>query len=464
MIMDKLAFLLPEITLIVLSLGLLTNSMVTYNGKRMVNKTMLIAGAILSVLFILKTQDGLYLNATFENNPTTKIIKFLLISGSLFSLLLISNAKTDQLKKYFDEYCFLLVLSLVGGMCVISSREFFSLILSVELLSIPLYIISGMGPHPSKSIEAATKLFLFGTLSTVCLIFSAVLFYSFSGSTYFIDINWASTDYLITLASIFLVITISFKCALYPFHFWVADTYESAPINMLPFLSTIPKIAIIGFLLFFFENLTLDLGNKVIIVVLFVSLVSIIFGSILTIRQDNLLRLLAYSGIPHVGIMLIGIMVPNNISSDFLVLYFTFYIFANVGLYVCLNSLPKANENYGLDKLNSLYKNSPLLAISISCFLLSLAGAPLLGGFWGKFNIALISYKVYGLFLPSLILISALISFYYYLRIIKAIFGDKRPSQSENINFSIVNKIIIVICVFITVLLGVHPNILAVLI
>ena len=78
----------------------------------------------------------------------------------------------------------------------------------------------------------------------------------------------------------------------------------------------------------------------------------------------------------------------------------------------------------------------------MSCFLLSLAGAPLLGGFWGKFNIALISYKAYGLFLPSLILISALISFYYYLRIIKAIFGDKRPSQSENINFSIVNKII----------------------
>ena len=163
MIIDKLAFLLPEITLIVLSLGLLTNSMTTYNGKRIVNKAMLIAGTILSVLFIFKTQDGLYLNATFENNPTTKMIKFLLVSGSLFSLLLISNAKTDQLKKYFDEYCFLLVLSLVGGMCVISSREFFSLILSVELLSIPLYIISGMGPHPSKSIEAATKLFLFGT-------------------------------------------------------------------------------------------------------------------------------------------------------------------------------------------------------------------------------------------------------------------------------------------------------------
>ena len=148
MIVDTLAFLLPEITLIILSFGLLTNSMTAYEGKRVVNKAMLVAGAILSILFIFKTQDGLYLNATFENNPTTKIIKFLLVSSSLFSLLFVSNSKTDQLKKYFDEYCFLLVLSLVGGMFVVSSREFFSLILSVELLSIPLYIISGMGPHP----------------------------------------------------------------------------------------------------------------------------------------------------------------------------------------------------------------------------------------------------------------------------------------------------------------------------
>jgi len=463
--MNAPTFLLPEIILVVLSFALLTNSIIEQKNREITNKIMLFIGTIVSIFFILKTPEGFYLNSTFENNSTTKVIKLLLISGSLLSLLLISSSKTDQLKKYFDEYCFLLVLSLVGGMFVISSREFFSLIISVELLSIPLYLISGMGPNSSKSIEAAIKLFFFGTLSTVFLIFSAVLFYSLSGSTYFVDINWASKDYIIILASIFLVTTISFKCALYPFHFWVSDTYEAAPMNMLPFLSTIPKVSIIGFLLFFFDDLTAgSLNKQVITIVGFVSLISIIFGSILAIRQNNLLRLLAYSGIPHAGIMLIGIIVPTKISLDFLILYFTFYIFANVGLYVCLNSLPKVIENYNLDKLNNLYKNNPFLAISISCFLLSLAGAPLFGGFWGKFNIALISYKTYGIFLPSVILIGALISFYYYLKIIKIIFSDKQLNQDENIDFSVINKIIIAICIFITIVLGVNPNILQVLI
>ncbi|GEM_PF-2979783 len=464
MIMNVLTFLLPEIILVILSFALLANSIVNYKRKIMANKTMILVGIIASGFFILKTPEGFYLNSTFENTSSTKIIKLLLIFGSLLSLSLISNSKTDQLKKYLDEYSFLLIVSLVGGMLVVSSREFFGLIISVELLSIPLYLISGMGLDPSKSIEAATKLFFFGTLSTVFLIFSAVLFYSLSGSTYFVDINWALDDYIIILASIFLLTTISFKCALYPFHFWVSDTYEAAPINMLPFLSTIPKISIIAFLLFFFDGLVAELLNKkIIFIVGFLSVISIFFGSLLVIKQNNLLRLLAYSGIPHAGIMLIGIIVPSSISLDFIILYFTFYIFANVGLYVCLNCLPTVIENFNLDKLNGLYERNPFLALSISCFLLSLAGAPLFGGFWGKFNIALISYKAYGVFLPSAILLSALISFYYYLKIIRAIFNHKQFNQVENIDFSMINKIIITICVFITIILGINPAILQIL-
>ena len=120
-------------------------------------------------------------------------------------------------------------------------------------------------------------------------------------------------------------------------------------------------------------------------------------------------------------------------------------------------------NNFNLDKLNGLYERNPFLALSISCFLLSLAGAPLFGGFWGKFNIALISYKAYGVFLPSAILLSALISFYYYLKIIRAIFNHKQFNQVENIDFSMINKIIITICVFITIILGINPAILQIL-
>ena len=341
------------------------------------------------------------------------------------------------------------------------TSEFLTLIIAFEILSIPIYLISAMGPNSGKSIEAATKLFFFGTLSTVFMIFSAVLFYSLSGSTYFVDILWETKDVIIILSTIFILITICFKCALYPLHFWVSDTYESAPMNILPFLSTIPKIAIIGFLFFFFQNLYNSEANfQVINIISILIIISIIFGSILSVKQDKLFRLLAYSGIPHAGIMLIFIISPLPITSEFLILYFSFYIFSNVGLFICLNSLPKVDKDFVVNDLKGLYKNSPFIAITLTSFLLSLAGVPLFAGFWGKFNVAIISFKSFGLLLPIVILIGAGISFYYYIRIIRAIFDDKAINQTSNFSANTINKILILICMVFTIALGLNPNLL----
>jgi len=460
--MDQIRFLLPEIVLILMSFALLFNSIIDQKDKRITNKILLIIGSIVSISLLLTANpEGLYLNNTFENNSLTGKIKVLLVSGTLLSLLLVSNSKTKQFKEFFNEYCFLLVLSLVGGMIVVSSREFLTLIIAFEILSIPIYLISAMGPNSSKSIEAATKLFFFGTLSTVFMIFSAVLFYSLSGSTYFVDILWESKDVIVILSTIFILITICFKCALYPLHFWVSDTYESAPMNILPFLSTIPKIAIIGFLFFFFQNLySAQVNFQVINIISILITVSIIFGSVLSIKQDKLFRLIAYSGIPHAGIMLIFVIIPLPITSEFLVLYFAFYIFSNVGLFICLNSLPKVDKDFLVNDLKGLYKSSPFISITLTSFLLSLAGVPLFAGFWGKFNVAIISFKSFGFFLPVVILISAGISFYYYIRIIKAIFDDKAINQTLDFKTNTINKILILICLGLTIALGLNPNLL----
>lgn len=460
--MDQIKFLLPEIVLILMSFTLLFNSIIDQKDKRITNKILLIIGSIVSIsLLATANPEGFYLNNTFENNSLTDKIKILLVSGTLLSLLLVSNSKTEQFKEFFNEYCFLMVLSLVGGMIVVSSREFLTLIIAFEILSIPIYLISAMGPNSGKSIEAATKLFFFGTLSTVFMIFSAVLFYSLSGSTYFVDILWETKDVIIILSTIFILITICFKCALYPLHFWVSDTYESAPMNILPFLSTIPKIAIIGFLFFFFQNLYNSEANfQVINIISILIIISIIFGSILSVKQDKLFRLLAYSGIPHAGIMLIFIISPLPITSEFLILYFSFYIFSNVGLFICLNSLPKVDKDFVVNDLKGLYKNSPFIAITLTSFLLSLAGVPLFAGFWGKFNVAIISFKSFGLLLPIVILIGAGISFYYYIRIIRAIFDDKAINQISNFSANTINKILILICMVFTIALGLNPSLL----
>ena len=163
--MDQIKFLLPEIVLILMSFTLLFNSIIDQKDKRITNKILLIIGSIVSIsLLTTANPEGFYLNNTFENNSLTDKIKILLVSGTLLSLLLVSNSKTEQFKEFFNEYCFLMVLSLVGGMIVVSSREFLTLIIAFEILSIPIYLISAMGPNSGKSIEAATKLFFFGTL------------------------------------------------------------------------------------------------------------------------------------------------------------------------------------------------------------------------------------------------------------------------------------------------------------
>ena len=370
--MDQIRFLLPEIVLILMSFALLFNSIIDQKDKRITNKILLIIGSIVSISLLLTANpEGLYLNNTFENNSLTGKIKVLLVSGTLLSLLLVSNSKTKQFKEFFNEYCFLLVLSLVGGMIVVSSREFLTLIIAFEILSIPIYLISAMGPNSSKSIEAATKLF------------------------------------------------------------------------------------------FFFQNLySAQVNFQVINIISILITVSIIFGSVLSIKQDKLFRLIAYSGIPHAGIMLIFVIIPLPITSEFLVLYFAFYIFSNVGLFICLNSLPKVDKDFLVNDLKGLYKSSPFISITLTSFLLSLAGVPLFAGFWGKFNVAIISFKSFGFFLPVVILISAGISFYYYIRIIKAIFDDKAINQTLDFKTNTINKILILICLGLTIALGLNPNLL----
>jgi NADH-quinone oxidoreductase subunit N len=158
--------------------------------------------------------------------------------------------------------------------------------------------------------------------------------------------------------------------------------------------------------------------------------------------------------------MLIFIISPLPITSEFLILYFSFYIFSNVGLFICLNSLPKVDKDFVVNDLKGLYKNSPFIAITLTSFLLSLAGVPLFAGFWGKFNVAIISFKSFGLLLPIVILIGAGISFYYYIRIIRAIFDDKAINQTSNFSANTINKILILICIVFTIALGLNPNLL----
>ena len=322
-----------------------------------------------------------------------------------------------------------------------------------------------MGGNPKVAIEGATKLFFFGTVSTVLIIFSAVLYFAGTGTTLINFSELDSTDLISMLLLFFFFLSICFKSGLIPMHFWLSDTYQSAPSNLLPYLSTVPKIAVISMLIglinynSFFESFS-SMKN----IIFIFSACSIIYGSILTLKQNNLFRLLAYSGIPHAGMMVIFSIINIELSYSFIFIYFCFYIFSNLALYMTLSFITNNQYSFLADNLKGLYKDSPYISIILIVSILSLAGVPLTAGFWGKFNLIILTYASYGTFYTSFILIGAAIGFYYYLRIIKLILSDKNINSLNKIDISIQNKILLGFCILIIIIIGLNPNLISYLI
>ena len=458
--------LLPEILIIISSFLVLFNSLFNTKKIKEVNIYISSAGIILALTFLFMQAGTIsFMNNSLINSEYTKSIKILILISSFISLCFINFGKNELINKFSGEYTFLILISITGSLLLVSAREFFTLIISLELLSIPIYLITAMGGNPKVAIEGATKLFFFGTVSTVLIIFSAVLYFAGTGTTLINFSELDSTDLISMLSLFFFFLSICFKSGLIPMHFWLSDTYQSAPSNLLPYLSTVPKIAVISMLIglvnynSFFESFS-SMKN----IIFIFSACSIIYGSILTLKQNNLFRLLAYSGIPHAGMMVIFSIINIELSYSFIFIYFCFYIFSNLSLYMTLSFITNNQYSFLADNLKGLYKDSPYISIILIVSILSLAGVPLTAGFWGKFNLIILTYASYGAFYTSFILIGAAIGFYYYLRIIKLILSDKNINSLNKIDISIQNKILLGFCILIIIIIGLNPNLISYLI
>jgi len=458
--------LLPEILIIISSFLVLFNSLFNTKKIKEVNIYISSAGIILALTFLFMQAGTIsFMNNSLINSEYTKSIKILILISSFISLCFINFGKNELINKFSGEYTFLILISITGSLLLVSAREFFTLIISLELLSIPIYLITAMGGNPKVAIEGATKLFFFGTVSTVLIIFSAVLYFAGTGTTLINFSELDSTDLISMLSLFFFFLSICFKSGLIPMHFWLSDTYQSAPSNLLPYLSTVPKIAVISMLIglinynSFFESFS-SMKN----IIFIFSACSIIYGSILTLKQNNLFRLLAYSGIPHAGMMVIFSIINIELSYSFIFIYFCFYIFSNLALYMTLSFITNNQYSFLADNLKGLYKDSPYISIILIVSILSLAGVPLTAGFWGKFNLIILTYASYGAFYTSFILIGAAIGFYYYLRIIKLILSDKNINSLNKIDISIQNKILFGFCILIIIIIGLNPNLISYLI
>jgi len=365
----------------------------------------------------------------------------------------ISNASADFYSLFFFILCGISILT--------SFDNLLMLFLGIEILSIPLYILTGADKKNMFSNEAALKYFLMGSFSTGILLLGITFIYGATGSFHLtapvvsISTGVAQEQILLSTGLILLFAAMNFKVSAAPFHFWTPDVYDGAPTVFTSFMATIAKAA--GFIAFInvFNSQHKALGYSWTLLLTFVILSTLLVGNIIAVFQRSVKRMLAYSSIAQAGFMLFALYGKSDISYESTLLYAVVYSIATIGIFAVL---VKMKEN-SFEAFNGLGKAQPLLAFTTTVFLFSLAGIPLTGGFFAKYYMLSSLLKAgAGLWLVLVAVVFAAISIYYYFKIIQAMYFtagepaiNRLPSQYK---YQLLTLAILLL------VLGVFPNLL----
>lgn len=386
-------------------------------------------------LLLASSDSNIYIsNGLYGVDPSIIGIKLAILSASIGVLLLSLNYYARE-NLVIYEYTQLILLSTLGMMLLISSKDLISLYLSIELISLSLYILAAIKRNSQYSTEAGIKYFLLGAVSSGILLFGSALIYWITGETSFVGLSnyiWYAplvqdniaigNTASLSIAAMFILVALLFKLAAAPFHNWAPDVYEGSPTIVTAYFAIVPKIATLGLvyqLLFGpFSSLFTDLQPLLIIS----ALLSIIVGSLGAINQTKIKRLLAYSAIGHMGFMLIGISTGaiNGLLATFV--YIIVYMITSFNTFAFVLSFTSSNSTNFISQLAGLSRLNPLLAITFTLGLFSMAGIPPLAGFFSKYLVLLSAVHSELYYISFIALIFSVIGSFYYIRLIKWMF------------------------------------------
>ena len=313
-----------------------------------------------------------------------------------------------------NEQTILFLLSLLGACCLVSSNHMLTAYLSLELHVLPLIALIALQKEAPFAMEASIKYFVLSIVASIFILYGAGLFYGATGALGFEEIlSFKHAESLLFQAgSLFVLSGLLFKLAVFPFHGWAPDVYEGSTHQQVAFIATVSKIAVFFLLLRLRPLSFLD-------ILPWVAVISILFGAFMALRQQNLRRLLAYSGISQMGFVLLGYALKTNVGIISSVIYLGVYALALTGLFLSLKNIET------LEDLKGLFHKNPVLAFLVAIMILSFAGIPPIAGFWVKFHILLETVHQGYIYPAILALIGAALSLAYYLNILRMIFFEK---------------------------------------
>jgi NADH-quinone oxidoreductase subunit N len=458
----NMALIAPELCMILLSsLILLLDFTCPKISKKQLAIFSIFGMALIILQLIGMSVSGVNdtaFNTMFVLDPLAIFFKIFILVSTLL-VFLASLEYVDKLSHFQGEYYYLLLFSALGMMFMVSANDFLSLFITLEFSTFGFYILVAYLRDDVKSNEAGIKFFILGVLTASIIAYGISLIYGDTGTILFSEIAIIEHKMSIglILGLLFVFIGIGFKIGAFPFHAWIPDVYEGAPLPVTAYLSVVPKAATLCLFLRIAFSMLSDLKQDWVWLIATVSIFSMTYGNITAIAQKNMKRLLAYSGIAQIGTILVGMAAGTKMGADAVLFYLMTYLFANLGAFVVVIIYANATGKDAIDDLSGLNRRSPLMAFAMLLFLLSLAGVPPLAGFIGKVYVFAAAVQQGLIFLVTVGLINVVISFYYYLIVVKKIYSVE-PIDTTPISLSLPMKLVLYTGIVGVLWLGIWPK------
>ncbi len=412
---------------------------------------------VVTAIGFLPAPTGSLFGGMFVVNDLRLVMKNVLNIGAL--IVFIQSARwltTEDNQNKVSEFFILMLSTLIGMNFMISSGDFLMFYLGLELATIPIAALAAYDKFSSKSSEAGIKLLLMSALSSGILLYGISMIYGTTGSVYFANVNTAFSGTPIQILSfIFFFTGMAFKISIVPFHLWTADVYEGAPVNVTSYLSVVSK----GAAVFIFSIMLVTVFHSISAlwkdVIWVTAAITMTLGNLFAMRQKNMKRFLAFSSISQAGFILLGVIAGSQLGMASVIYYVLVYIFSNLGAFGVVAAISNATggrEN--MDDYDGLYKTNPGLSLALMLALFSLAGIPPVAGFFGKFFLFTAVAEQNYYWLLTIAVLNTIISLYYYLLPVKAIFINKTDSPIPAFKSDFYTKLGLTLCIAGMVVVG----------
>jgi NADH-quinone oxidoreductase subunit N len=406
----------------------------------------------------------------------TVLLDVALLSIGLLTLLFAPDYLTPR-RLPVAEFTATLLFAISGGMLIAGGQDLLVLFLGLELLVLPGYLLAGFAKRDGLSTEGAIKYFLLGSFSSAILLFGLAFVLGFTGSTQLdgiadslrgIVVDGQALPLALAMGLALLSVGVLFKIAAVPFHYWTPDAYQGSPTPVTGYLSVGPKVAAFALILRLFVEGLVPLRGEWAVIVAVLAIVTMTVGNLAALGQDNIKRMLAYSSIAHTGYIMVGLVVFATATSPEVaasgvqgVLFYSFaYAFMNLGAFAVVAALQRRpGVTSQIATFTGLGYRAPVLALTMTVFLLSLTGIPPLAGFFAKAMIVLGALEVGGAtsWLAVIMMLNAAAAAFYYLRVVVYMYMRRPAEEAAEVNIGGLTRVGLVMAAALTILIGLFP-------